>query len=236
VKKLNLLSEWEHREEGRYIYLYDPDYLSESDKDLFWFDPVEDFAEGRASILIRKSSKGESIVSRRYCRGGFIKNFIRNYYFFSSLFTTRVWKEIEVQQMLLDKQIPVSQPVGAIILKVSGLFCQMALLTMEIKEAKSLLSVIRADGVTPQDFFQIGKLARDIAHAGVWHRDFHPGNVLCSRPDNPQERKWYAIDFDKAGKSNSSTLISLEKRWVRYFEKYRLPSYNDKFSEGLFGK
>ena len=89
-----------------------------------YFDPkywqsmqaIEGYERGRGTTwFIRHDT--HSLVLRHFYRGGFMSRFNRDRYIFSSLESTRAFKEFTILDQLYREGLPVPEPAGARVVK-----------------------------------------------------------------------------------------------------------------------
>jgi 3-deoxy-D-manno-octulosonic acid kinase len=172
--------------------------------------------KGRGTTWFIRHNDRE-LVLRHYYRGGFMARFNRDRYLFTSLHSTRAFKEYELLQKLYALKLPVPQAAGARIIR-EGKYYRADLLSGKINKANDLVQILQTK---PTE-----KLIQNIAHciarfhnAGVYHPDLNIQNILI----DDTEKVWL-IDFDQAelseqGEIKPKRLNEMMSRLQRSFAK-----------------
>ena len=198
---------------------------------------------GRRPIGRFLFSNGECAVFRTYARGGLFQRVVRQTFVRAPAGRRpngfRPYDEFRVLRKLFSLGIAVPEPLGVLVrTRVQGLFYRGALSTLEIRDSKNALDILRdsgADGRLSYICRDAGAEARKALLAGVLHRDLHLGNILAAGG------KTYLIDFDRAKEFRHSVDCAeyreqLLSRFKRSALKHRCPQLVEPFREGLFGE
>jgi hypothetical protein len=159
--------------------------------------------EGR--LVVRENRRGGAIRfinSRLYSLEG--SAFIYSIFAPSKLdlgFDYRPFRELSILSQLFRRGLPVPAPAFALVTPLlRGVLYSGSVATWEIPNAKNLLKLVLANELDRFQkeqgrnlFFEIGCLARRVLEEGVYHADFHLGNILLD-----ENNKLILIDFDKA--------------------------------------
>jgi 3-deoxy-D-manno-octulosonic acid kinase len=173
---------------------------------------------GRSAVL-KKEIKGIGpVVIKQYVRGGMMQWLLKDRYFKTG--HNRALAEFEILLKAAEYGINVPEPV--LCFQKGHRIYKCWLVTKEIPSEGSIAQIsltnpesLRAlmAGVTLQVQKMITK--------GIYHVDFHPGNVLAGR-----NGKIYLLDFDKAGITKMEKTTLAQKyinRWNRAVLKHNLP-------------
>jgi 3-deoxy-D-manno-octulosonic acid kinase len=158
------------------------------------------------------------VVLKHYRRGGAISFLNRQKYL--AIGKSRGQREYEWLCRVRKMGIPAPEPVA--FASTENLFYAAWLITKEITDARTLAEMAahhadRIPDLMKKVIPEIGKLI----HAGVFHVDLHPGNILLDGQRLP-----YIIDFDKTRKYEGASARLAEKylrRWKRAVVKHQLP-------------
>lgn len=183
--------------------------------------PASRGLEGRTQILKSQLDNIGPIIFKPYLRGGMMQYLLKNKYI-----KTR-WSRARLEFNMLEKAacagVDVPEPV--FYLEKGGLFYSCWLATREILNQGTVAHISKKDtGQVDLLMKRVGYQVKKLVTAGIYHVDFHPGNVLAAREDG--NLKIYVVDFDKARtvSSPSSVLDKLYvKRWNRAVKKHKLP-------------
>jgi tRNA A-37 threonylcarbamoyl transferase component Bud32 len=145
--------------------------------------------KGRGGIRIVETG-GLTLVVRKYVHGGLFRAFT------GDLFLTgkRVVSEAETMLYLQERGFPVVAPFAAIVER-GFILKRLYLVTLFEEHAVSLLEYLQASGKRQRMGVakRLARLLWELRHAGVYHPDLHPGNVLVT-PDG----RLLFLDFDRA--------------------------------------
>jgi 3-deoxy-D-manno-octulosonic acid kinase len=156
-------------------------------------------------------------VLRRYLRGGWAASLSREHYFFTSVSTSRPFREYHLLAALHALGLPVPRPVAALC-QHRGLLSRGAIITARLTDAKPLADMLDDDLPDADVWTAIGTCVRRFHNEGVWHADLNARNILLDG-----DSQVFLIDFDRArfspgetveGKGNLNRLKrSLVKFW-----------------------
>ncbi|PKH07532.1 3-deoxy-D-manno-octulosonic acid kinase [Moritella sp. Urea-trap-13] len=147
-------------------------------------------AFGRGITWFFKINNDEFVL-RHYHRGGLIGKLIKDGYCYTGLKNTRAYQEFLVTQQLVDKNLPVPQPIAGQVIK-HGLFYRADLITQKIAGANDLVAVLKDRALNQVDYQQIGAMIRRFHDVNLWHADLNTHNIILDG-----DGKWWLIDFDR---------------------------------------
>ena len=174
--------------------------------------------DGRSPVL-KKEIKGiGTVVIKQYLRGGMMQWLLKDRYFKAG--PCRARAEFEILLKAAGYGINVPEPI--LYFQKGYLVYKCWLITKEIPNNGSIaqISLTAPDSIKTlmnKVTFQVQKMITK----GIYHVDFHPGNVLAGR-----DGKIYLLDFDKAfiTKMKKTTLSrKYVNRWNRAVLKHNLP-------------
>ena len=177
-------------------FLFDAEILTEARVELF--DPryhrqqrtIQGEALGRGTTyFVRIEECG--CVLRHYQRGGLIAKFVKNRYLWTGINNTRAWREWHLLKQMMDKGLPVPQPVAAHVVK-KGISYQADLITLRLNNSKSLSEYLRKKPMPQEQWRNIGRVIRAFHDAGIYHADLNAHNVMLN-----DKNEVFLIDFDK---------------------------------------
>lgn len=173
---------------------------------------------GRRSISATELEGIGSVVIKHYRRGGLLSHLIDKTYFKWGKPRCR----LEFEQMQVARNVGVKTPEPIAYAYRGNFFYYAWLVTKKIKNQRSLaqLSLESQDRAAMVTRALIDQIKTLIDH-GIFHADFHPGNILVNSRD-----EIFIIDFDKASSSKVSKIRLKNKylkRWHRAVTKYDLP-------------
>ena len=173
-------------------------------------------AIGRGSAWFIDAPFGPAVL-RQYLRGGWAAKLSRSAYFFSTVESSRPFREFNVLVSLHELGLPVPRPLAALC-EHRGVISSGALMTARIEGAQTLADLLPGDNTTVELWADVGRCIRRFHRAGVWHADLNARNILLDA-----ENRVYLIDFDRArltpekavkGENNLARLKrSLERFW-----------------------
>jgi 3-deoxy-D-manno-octulosonic acid kinase len=175
--------------------LYNPTRLTAISRE--WFDAsfwelrkaVRASFQGRGEALAVETSIGP-VVLRRYRRGGWMARFVRDRYLYTGYERSRPFREFDVLQTLLERGLPVAEPLAALCER-NGRSYRAALLTFEIEGSRTLADV--AADLASSDWSELRDVLGEFFEAGLEHPDLNARNILRDRLG-----RWFLIDFDRA--------------------------------------
>ena len=195
----------EHKNTARYI-IHDPEVLELQ-------EAVELFAGHGAARAPLAGGRGgaweltfnnETLVLRRYKRGGVAQRFAQDRYVWTGISSTRPWQEWLLLFELWEKNLPVPRPVAAQVVR-SGFIYQAEIMTKKIEDAQSLAWRAVHQRLALSDWHRIGKCIRGLHDAEVFHADLNAHNVLMDEHD-----KVWIIDLDRG---KLKPMIPMWKMW-----------------------
>ncbi|PLW83668.1 3-deoxy-D-manno-octulosonic acid kinase [Kineobactrum sediminis] len=155
----------------------------------FWGDSARPVAAGgRGGAWFIHSDYGD-LVLRRYLRGGLVARLSRASYVFTGFRRTRALAEFRLLNRLRELDLPVPEPVAALVSR-QGLFrYRAAILLRRIPNARPLPEVANLED--PQLWRQVGQMLRAFHDAGLDHVDLNCDNILVA------DGSLWLIDFDR---------------------------------------
>lgn len=155
--------------------------------------PIGSGRGGAASVALGPSDAGRAVI-RHYRRAGPASALLGDRY----LFGARPMEELAVTEAARAAGAPVPECLAAVIHR-SGLFYRGDLILRELPEAVTLEEWLQRD-VDCGSLRTVMELLADafarLVAAGVYHADFHAGNVLVQ--ETGSGCRITVIDFDKA--------------------------------------
>lgn len=160
-----------------------------------WFSP--DFWGGKARPVAVGGRGGAwfidtpigDAVLRQYRRGGLMARVSESSYWFSGYDRTRAFAEFRLLQALRNLDLPVPEPLAALVVRSGLMHYKAWILVRRIPGALPLPEVSNLDD--PGLWRQIGAMIRRFHDAGLNHTDLNCDNILVSSEGT------YLIDFDK---------------------------------------
>ena len=154
-----------------------------SGRNITWFVRPEE------SSLIAESQARDWVL-RHYYRGGMIAKVSRDKFFYTGIFRTRPYLEM---QLLLEMQrlgLPVPICVAARVSKRG--FSYSADLLMEKLEAEDLVKCLKSGQLSKTQWQSIGKVVALFHRQGIYHADLNAHNIMIDH-----QQKIWLIDFDR---------------------------------------
>ena len=150
---------------------------------------------GRPWILPLDGRHGERVVVRVYHHGGALRWFSRTLF----LDRERSFRELRLLERIAQMGVPTLKVVGALAWKVLPGFYRHALVTVEEKGARDLLTFLQEEE-NPAERREVleeaGRVVRRLHDFHVAHADLHPGNILVTREG--ARRRVLIIDLDQS--------------------------------------
>jgi len=173
---------------------------------------------GRAAVRFAHLSGIGPVVIKKYCRGGALR-FLRSSVHFRAG-QVRSEREFEVLEKVRALGIPAPEPVA--FAWRGGRWYRAWLVTRHIENTRTLADISRVDEARAQTVArQLVPLVEKLIANGVFHIDFHPGNVVVD-----EEGRLSIVDFDKArivtGRERRRLAERYLRRWRRAVIKHNL--------------
>lgn len=140
---------------------------------------------GRNRLLRFRYSGGTGLI-RDFKRGGFVRHFTRESYWF----VNRPLKELKILIEAREKGLNVPQPLGAC-WERRGWFYRGRIASHEV-DARHLLDVLGELSEARALLMRAGRSIREMHDADIYHADLQVRNILVS------EDEIFVIDFDNA--------------------------------------
>lgn len=246
-------SEYLLTHDGHTSMLLTPD-LSDVLKDVSWecssnestISAENQISRGPLKILqigrIGSNNGDFSIAVRTYRRGGLVQKILHESFFcwpvgqsragnnvLVRLSKTRAYRELEILSYLTCYGVQVPRPIGIRVTFDRFGFYRAWIATVFISNAVSVLEYARhnedREAALLPIVSQIKSAVAKMIDLGVYHADFHPGNILVK-----EDGAILLLDFDKAvlfgSESGAQTKADyahkLQSRWARAISKYQL--------------
>jgi 3-deoxy-D-manno-octulosonic acid kinase len=184
-------------QQNQHYFIFDQDALEQVSADYFNPDyhkrahSMRGQARGRGMTYFVTLAGQLDCVLRHYRRGGMIARFTDDKYLWTDLEQTRPWREWQLLKLMVEKQLPVPNPVAAHV-HHQGLYYTADILMQQIPATQSLSMVLSSRDMNDGLWRQLGKTIRQFHQQGIYHADLNAHNILI---DNSE--KFYLIDFDK---------------------------------------
>jgi 3-deoxy-D-manno-octulosonic acid kinase len=130
-------------------------------------------------------------VLRHYRRGGWMARLTEDRYVWSGLDRTRAWREWRLLRVMIEKQLPVPQPVAAHVRHHSWYYTA-DIITRQIATAESLAVLLEKEEIRDELWRRLGNTIRRFHQQGIYHADLNAHNILMD-----DKERFYLIDFDK---------------------------------------
>ena len=131
-----------------------------------------------------------SFVLRHYWRGGWIRHWLKDSYFWLGLENTRSLREWKLLETMEAKGLPVPVRVGLRIQR-RGLFYRSDIVTEELEKVESLAQILLHRPAAPNEWSLVGETVRRFHDQQIHHRDLNAHNLLL------RTGSCYLIDFDR---------------------------------------
>jgi 3-deoxy-D-manno-octulosonic acid kinase len=152
-------------------------------------------AEGRGTVHFFKH-QGKELVLRHYHRGGLYGKANKDQFFYTGVYRTRGFKELNILEFLRHHNLQVCRPVAARILR-QGLFYRADIITEAVSNAQELHDILKLGEAPAGLWFDIGKALGKLHKLNVRHDDINVKNILVR-----EGNEVVFIDFDKCRKQN----------------------------------
>ena len=163
---------------------FDPEYW----KDKPGYQPVEGGRGGSIKCCIGDSDA----ILRLYYRGGMIRKFLSDQYFWLGKMRTRPWQEWRILNRARSAGLPVPEAIAVCAIK-SGLWYRAAILTRYLENTETLASRLKSAVLESKNWLQLGVLIKRMHAEGIRHADLNASNILIDK-----QNQFFLIDFDKA--------------------------------------
>ena len=179
------------------IYLH-PKFsvLPEADREVL-FDPEKLKAKGLVTneVVGRGTTcfftiAGNDCVLRHYWRGGLMRRFSKDAYFWTGIRSSRSFREWQILEAMEKFNLPAPRRL-ALRIQRSGLFYRSDIVTEEIPDSEALGTVLVTRPLEDEEWRRIGKTISEFHNHGVFHQDLNANNLLLSKDT------CYLIDFDR---------------------------------------
>jgi len=150
---------------------------------------------GRAKVVYF-SSDNRSLVLKHYFRGGAVSAFSKDCYFGLDIEKSRAFREWRLLKKMAQLGLPVPQAVAAHV-KKTLIFYRADLITVEIKDAKTLADVLSEKNIEAAQWRKIGVCIKLFHENNIYHADLNARNILLAG-EVPEVGNVYLIDFDNS--------------------------------------
>jgi hypothetical protein len=168
---------------------------------------------GRGGIRRVPINEQETIIVRRYYRGGFVRHFLRNLYWDRPL---RPFAELHCTEEARRRGVPTVEVLGAQVEWVARAFYRGLLITREASGFQNLWAWLQTEPSVDLRQQTVKTVAQTIAimhNAGIAHADLNLTNLLVGiREAIPQV---LVIDFDRARLFPAPVPLRLRKSNLR---------------------
>lgn len=149
-------------------------------------------SQGRGTVVFFEHAHN-SLVLKRYHRGGLLGRLIKNTYIFNGLNRTRMWREFELLAAMRELGLPVPKPV-AVRCERSYMFCyQGQIIAERIANSRTLADILCTENLSEKTWEAIGMVIRRFHRHLIEHADLNAGNILLNN-----QGQIFLIDFDKS--------------------------------------
>jgi 3-deoxy-D-manno-octulosonic acid kinase len=163
-----------------------------------WFNPlywqnqkkIIGTSTGRHTTYFFQHNHSDFVL-RHYYRGGLFGKLVKDSYWFSSLETTRAYRELELLLQLRALGLNAPNPTAARITR-AGLFYQADIIIEKIPNAKDAFHSLCSAPLDESIWRNIGHCIRQFHNHQVFHSDLNIHNIML----DDQHNIWL-IDFDK---------------------------------------
>lgn len=131
-------------------------------------------------------------VLRHYYRGGLVSKVLNDEFLYTGIENTRSIAEFTMLQKMVELDLPVPNPIAAMVTKVSGLWCRNDILIERIDDAKDGFYWLISQNLTDQTWQNIGATIKQFHQNGVYHSDLNIHNIMIDK-----NGKVFLIDFDR---------------------------------------
>lgn len=149
---------------------------------------------GRPRVLPLDGREGEHVVVRVYHHGGALRWLFRTLF----LDRNRSFRELALLERIAQLGVPTLKVVGALAWKVLPGLYRHALVTVQERGARDLLTFLLEEE-RPRERRKVleeaGRVVRRLHDFHVAHADLHPGNILVTREG---ARRVLIIDLDQS--------------------------------------
>jgi len=173
---------------------------------------------GRSPVIKTRLVGIGPVVVKKYLRGGMMQFFFKDRYLKTG--PCRARSEFEI--LLKAAELGINVPCPTAYLQKGNLLYQCWLVTKEIPNNGTIAQISMTDpGSAKALMNDVALQVQKMTKKGVYHVDFHPGNILAGK-----DGKVYLLDFDKAVITKMSAAALSKKyieRWNRAVLKHHLP-------------
>ena len=131
-------------------------------------------------------------VLRHYYRGGMVRHFLRDAYFYNGIMQTRIYNELALLEQLNAWALPAPKPIAGRVMR-SGLYYRADMLMEKIANAHDLYQILKERALTTAEWKITGATIAAFHQRGVYHADLNCHNIM-----QDERGKTWLIDFDRA--------------------------------------
>ncbi len=163
-----------------------------------WFKP--EFWQNNQQIIGQSKGRNTTyfcqyeslkMVLRHYYRGGLIGKFNKDNYHFSSLESTRPYRELQLLELMASQNLPAPKPIAGLVHK-KGTFYRADLLIEMIPNAQDAYHRLLKGALSETIWENIGATIAKFHALGIYHADLNIHNILID-----EHNKTWLIDFDR---------------------------------------
>lgn len=166
--------------------------------------PISGSASGRGPVQYRQHH-GIPVVIKHYRRGGLIRHFSKDLYWFSGFEQSRLARELRLLDRMTKWGLPVPLPVAGRVVRVAGCWCRADLVTQQIIAKGSVANLLRSGGMSDTLWQSLALTLNRFHQHGVYHADLNAGNILLD-----EQGRFSLIDFDSG---RVCTTAKDKKKW-----------------------
>ncbi len=149
-------------------------------------------SSGRGTAYFVDAGPGGHWVLRHYLRGGLMAHFLKDRYMYPGRRLCRPYREFRLLAELLEKGLPVPEPVAAHVNLDYYPLARYDIITRRVDNSRDLAAVMAERDLTDQELERLGEALVQLRDNKVHHRDLNIRNILLD--DNG---KFWFIDFDR---------------------------------------
>lgn len=151
---------------------------------------------GRGSVWRVRTDTHETLIVRAYCRGGFVRHFLRDLYWDRPL---RPLAELVATETARQRGVPTIEVLGTYVRWTNRIFYRGLFISREAEGFSNLWEWLQLPPTGPTRAVTLTAVARTIAtmhDAGIVHADLNLTNILVQpRTTSPRV---LLLDFDRA--------------------------------------
>ena len=169
-----------------------------------WFNPefwlkagnVSGTSKGRFTTYFIQTQDNQQqpveMVLRHYYRGGLVRHFNKDKFFFKTPSSSRAVREFDLLSQMWSLNLPVPRPLACQVVSHGFGWFSNDILIERIEGAKDAYNLLLKKDLTPTVWNEIGKTIRLFHDHHVFHADLNIHNILISNQSDIT-----LIDFDR---------------------------------------